>query len=175
MKTFIFLLVPSIKRAPYFIHCEGRAAKGGGVLIMIPTCNAHAYMKFSKKNFVLYVKNATVKNIITILNIMWGWNVLTEQLLLVTLSKQKRLQFLFRRFGFRFLFWFRFWLRFRFRIPAFPYALKYCYSLKVSSCLTCQSFPSLMEKTCTMHWLWGWGKSEVKLFVKFFLCIFQKQ
>ena len=66
MKTFIFLLVPSVKRAPYFIHCEGRAAKGGGVLIMIPTCNAHAYMKFSKKNFAPCAKNATVKNIITI-------------------------------------------------------------------------------------------------------------
>ena len=68
MKTFIFLLVPFVKRAPFFIHCEGKAAKGGGVLmsIMIPTCNAHAYMKFSKKNFALYAKNATVKNIITI-------------------------------------------------------------------------------------------------------------
>ena len=29
--------------------------------IMIPSCNAHAYMKFSP-----YAKNATVKNIITI-------------------------------------------------------------------------------------------------------------
>ena len=34
--------------------------------IMIPSCNAHTYMKFSKKNFVPYTKNATVKNIITI-------------------------------------------------------------------------------------------------------------
>ena len=34
--------------------------------IMIPTCNAHAYMKFSKKNFAPCAKNATVKNIITI-------------------------------------------------------------------------------------------------------------
>ena len=34
--------------------------------IMIPSCNAHAYMKFLKKNFALYAKNATVKNIITI-------------------------------------------------------------------------------------------------------------
>ena len=33
---------------------------------MIPTCNAHAYMKFSKKNFAPYAKNATVKNIITV-------------------------------------------------------------------------------------------------------------
>ena len=33
---------------------------------MIPSCNAHAYMKFSKKNFAPYAKNATVKNIITI-------------------------------------------------------------------------------------------------------------
>ena len=68
MKTFIFLLVPFLKRAPCFIHCEEKAAKGGGVLmsIMIPSCNAHAYMKFSKKNFAPYAKNATVKNIITI-------------------------------------------------------------------------------------------------------------
>ena len=34
--------------------------------IMIPSYNAHAYMKFLKKNFALYAKNATVKNIITI-------------------------------------------------------------------------------------------------------------
>ena len=34
--------------------------------IMIPSCNTHAYMKFSKKNFAPYAKNATVKNIITI-------------------------------------------------------------------------------------------------------------
>ena len=34
--------------------------------IMIPSCNAHAYMKFSKKNFAPHAKNATVKNIITI-------------------------------------------------------------------------------------------------------------
>ena len=53
---------------------------------------------------------------------MWGWKVLIEQLLLVTLSRQKRLQFLFIRFGLRFRFRFRFRLRFRFRIPAFPYA-----------------------------------------------------
>ena len=68
MKTFIFLLVPFLKRAPCFIHCEGKAAKGGGVLmsIMIPSCNAHAYMKFLKKNFAPYAKNATVTNIITI-------------------------------------------------------------------------------------------------------------
>ena len=68
MKTFIFLLVPFLKRAPCFIHCEGKVAKGGGVFmsIMIPTCNAHAYMKFSKENFAPYPKNETVKNIITI-------------------------------------------------------------------------------------------------------------
>ena len=47
---------------------------------------------------------------------MWERKVLIEQLLLVTLSRQKRLQFLFLRFGFRFCF------RFRLRIPAFPYA-----------------------------------------------------
>ena len=34
--------------------------------IMIPSCNAHAYMKFSKKNFASYTKNETVKTIITI-------------------------------------------------------------------------------------------------------------
>ena len=68
MKTFIFLLAPFLKKDPCFIHCEGKAAKGGGVLmsIMIPSCNIHAYMKFSKKNFAPYAKNATVKNIITI-------------------------------------------------------------------------------------------------------------
>ena len=60
--------VPFLKRDPCFIHCEGKAAKGGGVLmsIMIPSCNAHAYMKFSKKHFAPYAKNARVKNIITI-------------------------------------------------------------------------------------------------------------
>ena len=39
---------------------------GWTMSIMIPSCNAHAYMKFSKKNFAPYAKNATVKNIITI-------------------------------------------------------------------------------------------------------------
>ena len=34
--------------------------------IMIPSCNAHAYMKFLKKNFAPYAKSGTVKNIITI-------------------------------------------------------------------------------------------------------------
>ena len=34
--------------------------------IMISSCNAHAYMKFSKKNFAPYAKNATLKKIITI-------------------------------------------------------------------------------------------------------------
>ena len=33
--------------------------------IMIPSCNTHTYMKFSKKNFAPYAKNATVENIIT--------------------------------------------------------------------------------------------------------------
>ena len=43
-------------------------AKGGGVLmlVMIPSCNARTYVKFSTKNFVPYAKNATVKNIITV-------------------------------------------------------------------------------------------------------------
>ena len=54
MKTFIFLLVHFLKSAPcfnYCLHCEEKAAKGGGVpmSIMIPSCNAHAYMKLSKK------------------------------------------------------------------------------------------------------------------------------
>ena len=43
---------------------------------------------------------------------MWGWKVLIEQLLLVTLSRQKRLQFLFLRF------WFRFW------IPDFGFSIR---------------------------------------------------
>ena len=34
--------------------------------MMIPSCNAHTYMKFSKNNFAPYAKNATVENIITI-------------------------------------------------------------------------------------------------------------
>ena len=102
-----------LKRAPCFIHCEEKAAKGGGVLmsIMIPTCNAHAYMKFSKKNFALYAKNATVKNIITIKKYNVGMKSLDRAIiiLLVTLLRQKHLQVLFLRFGFRF--------RLRFRIP----------------------------------------------------------
>ena len=62
---------------------------------------------------------------------MWGWKVLIEQLLLVTLLRQKRLQVLFLRFRFRFWFWFLFRVPFpfpapvpgsRFQIPAFPYA-----------------------------------------------------
>ena len=67
MKTFIFFLVPFLKRAPCF-HFEGKAAKEGGLLmsIMIASFNAHAYMKFSKKYLAPYAKNATVKNIITI-------------------------------------------------------------------------------------------------------------
>ena len=34
--------------------------------IMIPSCNAHVYMKYATKNFAPYAKNATVKNMITI-------------------------------------------------------------------------------------------------------------
>ena len=48
---------------------------------------------------------------------MWGWKVLIVKLLLVTLSRQKRLQFLFLRFWFRFRFWFQFRFRFCFRLP----------------------------------------------------------
>ena len=33
--------------------------------IKIPSCNAHTYMKFAKKNFAPYAKNVTVKNTIT--------------------------------------------------------------------------------------------------------------
>ena len=70
MKTFIFLLVPFLKRAPCFIHCEGKAAKGGGVLmsIMIQSCNAQTrvYEILKENDVAPYAKNATVKNIITI-------------------------------------------------------------------------------------------------------------
>ena len=45
---------------------------------------------------------------------MWEWKVLIEQLLLVTLSRQKRLQFLFLRFRFRF----------RFRIPDSGFSIR---------------------------------------------------
>ena len=73
MKTFIFLLVPFLNRAPCFIyclHCEGRAAMGGGVLmsIMIQSCNAQTrgYEILEENDVAPYAKNATVKNVITI-------------------------------------------------------------------------------------------------------------
>ena len=72
-------------------------------------------MKFSKKNFAQYAKNAIVKNIITIDKYNVGMKSLAiEQLLLVTLPRQKRLQFLFLRFRFRF----------RFRIPDSRFSIR---------------------------------------------------
>ena len=111
MKTFIFLLAPFLKKDPCFIHCEGKAAKGGGVLmsIMIPSCNAHAYMKFSKKNFAPYAKNATVKNIITINKYNVGMKSLDRATIVSdTLKTETSTVSLFLRFAFRF----------RFRFPA---------------------------------------------------------
>ena len=57
---------------------------------------------------------------------MWGWKVLIEQLLLVILSRQKRLQFLFLMFGFRCRFRFRFRFRLRFWIPDSGFAIRPC-------------------------------------------------
>ena len=57
---------------------------------------------------------------------MWGWKVLIEQLLLVILSRQKRLQFSFLRFGFGFWFRFRFRFRLRFRIPDSGFSISPC-------------------------------------------------
>ena len=76
--------------------------------IMIPSCNARAYMKFSKKNVAVYAKNVTVKNIITIKKYNVGMKSLDRAIiiLLVTLLRQKHLQVLFLRFGFRFRLWF---------------------------------------------------------------------
>ena len=111
MKTFIFLLAPFLKKDPCFIHCEGKAAKGGGVLmsIMIPSCNAHAYMTFSKKNFASYAKNATVKNIITINKYNVGMKSLDRATIVSdTLKTETSTVSLFLRFAFRF----------RFRFPA---------------------------------------------------------
>ena len=111
MKTFIFLLAPFLKKDPCFIHCEGKAAKGGGVLmsIMIPSCNAHLYMKFSKKNFASYAKNATVKNIITINKYNVGMKSLDRATIVSdTLKTETSTVSLFLRFAFRF----------RFRFPA---------------------------------------------------------
>ena len=111
MKTFIFLLAPFLKKDPCFIHCEGKAAKGGGVLmsIMIPSCNAHAYMTFSKKNFASYAKNATVKNIITINKYNVGMKSLDRATIVSDTPKTETSTVsLFLRFAFRF----------RFRFPA---------------------------------------------------------
>ena len=55
---------------------------------------------------------------------MWGWKVLIEQKLLVTLLRQKRLQVLFLRFGFGFGFGFCFRFRFRLRIPDSGFSIR---------------------------------------------------
>ena len=48
--------------------------------IMIPSCNAHAYMKFSKKNLA-YAKNATLKKIITINKYNVGMKILDRAII----------------------------------------------------------------------------------------------
>ena len=49
--------------------------------IMIPSCNAHMYMKFLKKNFEPCAKNATVKNIITINKYIMGMKSLDRAII----------------------------------------------------------------------------------------------
>ena len=88
--------------------------------IMIPSCNAHAYMKFSKKNFAPYAKNATVKNIITINKYNVGMKSLDRAIIVSDTLRQKRVQFLFLRFRFRF----RFRFRLRFRIPDSGFSIR---------------------------------------------------
>ena len=76
---------------------------------MIPTCDAHAYMKFSKKNFAPYAKNATVKNIITLNKYNVGMKSLDRATIVSdTLKTETSTVSLFLRFAFRF----------RFRFPA---------------------------------------------------------
>ena len=79
--------------------------------IMIPSCNAHAYMKFSKKNFAPYAKIATVKNIITINKYNVGMKSL-DRTIIVSDTLQDRNVFNFYCLG----------SGSGFRIPAFPYA-----------------------------------------------------
>ena len=81
--------------------------------IMIPSCNAHAYMKFSKKNFAPYAKNATVKNIITINKYNVGMKSLDRTIIVSeTLQDRNVSNFYFLGSG----------SGSGFRIPAFPYA-----------------------------------------------------
>ena len=81
--------------------------------IMIPSCNAHAYMKFSKKNFAPYAKNATVKNIITINKYNVGMKSLDRAIIVSdTLKTETSFYFLGSGSGSGF------------RIPALPYAPK---------------------------------------------------
>ena len=93
---------------------------------------------------------------------MWEWKVLIEQLLLVTLSRQKRLQFLFLRFGFRFCF------RFRLRIPAFPYAqVRLSRKILGKSELICHKLvnvlPMLYPPDSHLSWRKSWKAQADKL------------
>ena len=81
--------------------------------IMIPSCNAHTYMKFWKKNFAPYAKNATVKNIITINKYNVGMKSL-DLAIIVT----DTLKFYYLGSGSVSIFG----SGSGFRIPAFPYA-----------------------------------------------------
>ena len=83
--------------------------------IMIPSCNAHAYMKFSKKNFAPYAKIATVKNIITRNKYNVGMNSLDRTIIVSdTLQDRNVSNFYFLGSGSG--------SGSGFRIPAFPYA-----------------------------------------------------
>ena len=82
--------------------------------IMIPSCNAHAYMKFSKKNFAPYAKSGTVNNIITIDKYNVGMKSLDRAIIVSdTLKTETSLIFIFR---------FRF--RFRFRMPDSGFSIR---------------------------------------------------
>ena len=90
--------------------------------IMIPSCNAHAYMKFSKKNFAPYAKNATVKSIITINKYNVGKKSLDRAIIVSDRSVSK---FYFLGSGFRF--------RFRLRIPDSGFSIRPHFSSNVCS------------------------------------------
>ena len=80
--------------------------------IMIPSCNAHAYMKFSKKNFAPYAKNATVKNIITINKYNVGMKSLDRAIIVSDTLKTETSPI--------FISWV--WVRVRVRVPVpFPF------------------------------------------------------